>query len=444
MNEKIGVIRTTERLRNTYFLKLVRISFVKVAIETYGCTMNQADSDIMRALISENFTLSDVSEAEVVVINSCGVIDFTERKILKRIQELKSLGKKVVLAGCLSRISKEALRLSDSVVAPDNLDKIVDAIRRAYNGGSAFLQWRNLDKTFLPKLRLRENVIAIVSISEGCMGHCSFCATKFARGRLRSFSLEKIVEEVENAVKQGFREIQITSQDTGCYGLDKGKLMLPELLERIGKIEGDFRVRVGMMNPQYAKAMIEDLLNAFDNEKIYKFLHLPVQSGDNVVLDHMKRGHTVEDFLEVVDSFRKRFDITLSTDIIVGYPTENEDSFWKTYELIEKVRPDIVNITRFSKREGTLAGKLKQIPGWIVKERSRKLTELCVKIGLENNRKYIGKDFRVLVTSHGKKWMLSRTDSYRAVITKGKLGEFRRVKIGDCRHNYLLDIELKS
>ncbi len=417
---------------------------MKVAIETYGCTMNQADSDIMRALISENFTLSDVSEAEVVVINSCGVIDFTERKILKRIQELKSLGKKVVLAGCLSRISKEALRLSDSAVAPDNLDKIVDAIRGAYNGGSAFLQWRDLDKTFLPKLRLRENVIAIVSISEGCMGHCSFCATKFARGRLRSFSLEKIVEEVENAVKQGFKEIQITSQDTSCYGLDKGKLMLPELLERIGKIEGDFRVRVGMMNPQYAKAMIEDLLNAFDNEKIYKFLHLPVQSGDNVVLDHMKRGHTVEDFLEVVDSFRKRFDITLSTDIIVGYPTENEDSFWKTYELIEKVRPDIVNITRFSKREGTLAGKLKQIPGWIVKERSRKLTELCVKIGLENNRKYIGKDFRVLVTSHGRKWMLARTDSYRAVITEGKLGEFRRVKIGDCRHNYLLDIELKS
>uniref|UniRef100_A0A7J2THZ9 tRNA-t(6)A37 methylthiotransferase n=1 Tax=Archaeoglobus fulgidus TaxID=2234 RepID=A0A7J2THZ9_ARCFL len=417
---------------------------MKVAIETYGCTMNQADSDIMRALISEHFVLSDVSDAEIVVINSCGVIDFTERKILKRIQELKSSGKKVVLAGCLSRISNEALKLADSAVSPDNLDRIVDAIRAAFNGGAAFLQWRNIDKALLPKLRLRENVIAIVSISEGCMGHCSFCATKFARGKLRSFSLERIVDEVRKAVEEGYKEIQITSQDTGCYGLDKGKLMLPELLERIGKIDGEFRVRVGMMNPQYARAMIDDLLNAFENEKIYKFLHLPVQSGDNKVLEHMKRGHSVEDFLEVVECFRNRFDITLSTDIIVGYPTESEESFWKTYELIEEVRPDIVNITRFSKREGTPAAKLKQIPGWIVKERSRKLTELCVKIGLENNRKYLGREFRVLITSHGKKWMLARNDSYRAIITSGKLGEFKTVKIGNCRHNYLLDSELKE
>ncbi|MEM4280052.1 MAG: tRNA (N(6)-L-threonylcarbamoyladenosine(37)-C(2))-methylthiotransferase [Archaeoglobaceae archaeon] len=417
---------------------------MKIAIETYGCTMNQSDSDIMRAFLSEHFELSNVEDAEVVVINSCGVIEFTERKIIRRIQELKSAGKKVVLAGCLSRISKEALSLADSAIAPDNLEKIVEAVRLAFNGGARFLEWKNVDKTCFPKFRLRENVIAIVSISEGCMGHCNFCATKFARGKLRSFSLENIVKEVENAVKQGFKEIQITSQDTGCYGLDKGKLMLPELLEKICKIEGEFRVRVGMMNPQFAKAMLPDLLNAYESEKIYKFLHLPVQSGDNKVLENMRREHRVEDFVEVVEEFRKRFDIMLSTDIIVGYPTESEESFWKSYELIKSIRPDIVNITRFSRREGTLASKLKQIPGWIVKERSRKLTELCVKIGLENNRRYLGKKMEVLVTTQGRKWMLARSNEYRAVITSGKLGEFKKVQIGDCRHNYLLDSELRS
>jgi len=417
---------------------------VKIAIETYGCTMNQSDSDIMRAFLSEHFELSNVEDAEVVVINSCGVIEFTERKIIRRIQELKSAGKKVVLAGCLSRISKEALSLADSAIAPDNLEKIVEAVRLAFNGGARFLEWKNVDKTCFPKFRLRENVIAIVSISEGCMGHCNFCATKFARGKLRSFSLENIVKEVENAVKQGFKEIQITSQDTGCYGLDKGKLMLPELLEKICKIDGEFRVRVGMMNPQFAKAMLPDLLNAYESEKIYKFLHLPVQSGDNKVLENMRRGHRVEDFVEVVEEFRKRFDIMLSTDIIVGYPTESEESFWKSYELIKSIRPDIVNITRFSRREGTLASKLKQIPGWIVKERSRKLTELCVKIGLENNRRYLGKKMEVLVTTQGRRWMLARSNEYRAVITSGKLGEFKKVQIGDCRHNYLLDSELRS
>ncbi|MEM1592940.1 MAG: tRNA (N(6)-L-threonylcarbamoyladenosine(37)-C(2))-methylthiotransferase [Archaeoglobaceae archaeon] len=417
---------------------------MKIAIETYGCTMNQSDSDIMRAFLSEHFELSNVEDAEVVVINSCGVIEFTERKIIRRIQELKSAGKKVVLAGCLSRISKEALSLADSAIAPDNLEKIVEAVRLAFNGGARFLEWKNVDKTCFPKFRLRENVIAIVSISEGCMGHCNFCATKFARGKLRSFSLENIVKEVENAVKQGFKEIQITSQDTGCYGLDKGKLMLPELLEKICKIDGEFRVRVGMMNPQFAKAMLPDLLNAYESEKIYKFLHLPVQSGDNKVLENMRRGHRVEDFVEVVEEFRKRFDIMLSTDIIVGYPTESEESFWKSYELIKSIRPDIVNITRFSRREGTLASKLKQIPGWIVKERSRKLTELCVKIGLENNRRYLGKKMEVLVTTQGRRWMLARSNEYRAVITSGKLGEFKKVQIGDCRHNYLLDSELRS
>ncbi|MEM3390685.1 MAG: tRNA (N(6)-L-threonylcarbamoyladenosine(37)-C(2))-methylthiotransferase [Archaeoglobaceae archaeon] len=417
---------------------------MKIAIETYGCTMNQSDSDIMRAFLSEHFELSNVEDAEVVVINSCGVIEFTERKIIRRIRELKSAGKKVVLAGCLSRISKEALSLADSAIAPDNLEKIVEAVRLTFNGGARFLEWKNVDKTCFPKFRLRENVIAIVSISEGCMGHCNFCATKFARGKLRSFSLENIVKEVENAVKQGFKEIQITSQDTGCYGLDKGKLMLPELLEKICKIDGEFRVRVGMMNPQFAKAMLPDLLNAYEGEKIYKFLHLPVQSGDNKVLENMRREHRVEDFVEVVEEFRKRFDIMLSTDIIVGYPTESEESFWKSYELIKSIRPDIVNITRFSRREGTLASKLKQIPGWIVKERSRKLTELCVKIGLENNRRYLGKKMEVLVTTQGRRWMLARSNEYRAVITSGKLGEFKKVQIGDCRHNYLLDSELRS
>ena len=414
---------------------------MRVAIETYGCTMNQADSDIIRAYLSENFTISSIEDADVVVINSCGVIDFTERKIIRRILELKNAGKRVVLAGCLTRISKQALELADSAISPDNLDKVVDAVRSAFDGGVHFLEWSNADKSCLQKLR-NEGAIAIVSISEGCLGHCSFCATKFARGKLRSFSLYGILQEVENAVKLGFREIQLTSQDTGCYGLDKGDFMLPKLLEEISLIDGDFRVRVGMMNPQHAKAQLDRLLNAFGSEKIYKFLHIPVQSGDNKVLEDMRRDHTVEDFLEVVDAFRSNFEITLATDIIVGFPTETEESFWKTYDLVQEVKPDIVNITRFSKRKGTPAEKLKEIPGWIVKERSRKLTELCVRIGLENNRKFLGREVKVLVTSSGKRFMLARTDSYRAVITTGELGEFKMVRIGSCRHNYLLDEKL--
>jgi threonylcarbamoyladenosine tRNA methylthiotransferase CDKAL1 len=417
---------------------------VRVAIETYGCTMNQSDSDVMRHLLANYFSLSNVEDSDVVVINSCGVIEYTERKIVRRILELKSAGKRVVLAGCLPRISKNGLELADSAITPDNLEMVVEAVKSTLNGGMRLLEWRNVDKSLLPKLRCSETAIAIVSISEGCMGHCSFCATRFARGRLRSFSIEGILREVENAVKSGYREIQLTSQDTGCYGLDRGEFLLPKLLKKISEIEGDFRVRVGMMNPQHARKKLDQLINAFQSEKIFKFLHVPVQSGDNRVLEDMKRGHTVEDFLEVVEAFRSNFEITLATDLIVGYPTETEESFWRSYELVEEVKPDIVNITRFSKRRGTLAEKLREIPGWIVKERSRKLTQLCVRIGLENNRKFVGKRLSVLITSPGKRGMLARTNSYRAVITSGKLGERKDVKIGACRHNYLLDEELAA
>jgi len=419
---------------------------LKVAIETYGCTTNQADSDIMRGLISRYFELSTAEEADVVVLNSCGVVEFTERKIIRRMIELKNKGKKIVLAGCLTRISREAVELADSAISPDNLDMVVEAIHSAFNGKRLYTDWRYTDKAELSflKCRLRNNAIAIVSISEGCLGSCSFCATKFARGRLRSFSMDKIIEEVNSAVKNNFREIQLTSQDTGAYGLDRGKAMLPELLRKISEIHGDFRVRVGMMNPQHAVKILDELIEAYSSEKIYKFLHIPVQSGDNRVLEDMKRNHTVEDYVEVVRTFRKSFDdVLISTDIIVGFPTETEESFWKSYDLVKETRPDIVNITRFSPRKGTPAARLKDIPGWIKKERSRILTDLTREIGLENNRRFLGKVARVLITKEGKNGKkLARMDSYRAVVTEGNVGDFIKIKIKDCKFNYLVGFPL--
>jgi len=421
---------------------------VKVYIETYGCTMNQSDSDIMRGIIAKNFELVEsVSEADVVIINSCGVVDFTERKILKRAESLKRQGKKVVMAGCLPRIAtKKCLEVSDALVSPDNVHVIDLAVRSVLKGEKPILIDRtSIDKSEIScvKRRLRENAIAIVSIAEGCTGRCSFCATRFARGRLRSFKLESIVEEVRWCVENGFKEIQITSQDTGAYGLDKGRYMLPDLLRAISEIEGDFRVRVGMMNPRHAFDMLDDLLNSFESEKIYKFIHVPVQSGDESVLRDMNRDHSVEDFVEVVRAFRRRFDdVMVSTDIIVGFPTETEEAFWKTYELIKDVEPDIVNITRFSKRPFTPAYKLKEIHGWIVKERSRKLTELARSIGLKRNRRFIGKGLRVLITKNGKNGTkLARADSYRPVVVReGNIGEFINVRIVDCAFNYLVGV----
>ncbi len=417
---------------------------MRVYIETYGCTTNQADTDIMRGILSQKHDLVEApDEAEVVVVNTCGVIDFTERKIVRRIRELKNSGKKVIATGCLSRISRKALGdVCDALVSPDNVHRIAEAVEGVARGERVeILEVTSVDKSELCayKRRLNENAIAIVSISEGCLGSCSYCATKIARGRLRSFSVESIAREVEMAVRAGYREIQLTSQDTGAYGLDRGT-NLAELLDRIAEIDWDFRVRVGMMNPQHAVAILDDLINAFSSEKIYKFLHIPVQSGDDRILEDMRRGHTSEDYEHVVEEFRRSFDdVVVSTDIIVGFPTETEEAFWKSYELIERTRPDIVNITRFSPRMGTPAYRLKDIPDWVKKERSRKLTELTRKIGLENNLKFVGRTETVLITKKGKNGtFLSRTNSYRPVIIgSGKIGEFKRVKIEEAKFNYL-------
>ncbi len=417
---------------------------MKVYIETYGCTMNQADSDIMRGLLSREYAFADSADnADVVIVNTCGVIGFTERKILRRIEEIKRMGKKVIAAGCLARIARKRLEMADALVSPDNVHRIGEAVKAVLNGKRVeIINVSKVDKAEISgvKCRLNENAIAIVSISEGCLGNCSYCATKIARGRLRSFSIEKIVEEVKRVVEMGYREIQLTSQDTGAYGKDKG-YRLPDLLEKIAEIEGDFRVRVGMMNPQHAMEILDDLIEAFKSEKIYKFLHLPVQSGDNKILMDMRRNHTVEDFEEVVRAFRKAFDdVLLSTDVIVGFPTESEESFEKTVELVKRVKPDIVNITRFSPREGTLAAKLKDIPDWIKKERSRRLTKICEEIGLENNLRFVGKKMRVLVTKRGKnETLLARTDSYRPVVLEeGRIGEFYKAKVVDAKFNYLV------
>jgi|Deesub1362B_J571_1020462.scaffolds.fasta_scaffold07489_1 MiaB-like tRNA modifying enzyme len=414
----------------------------KVYLETYGCTMNQADSDIIRGIISKRHEISDLDEADIVVINSCGVIEFTERKILKRIEELKR-DKKVVVAGCLPRIAARKVREVADFVIGTNVYDIQRAVESALNNESFFLARKpEVDKSeFSPvKCRLRESVIAIVSISEGCLGKCTFCATKYARGRLRSFRLENVLREIENAVKEGFKEIQLTAQDTGVYGMDRFDYRLPELLDRISEVDGDFRVRVGMMNPGSAVKIIDALIKSFESEKIYKFLHVPVQSGDDRILSDMQRDHTVDDFIELVSEFRRNFrDAVISTDIIVGFPSEDEEAFWRSYELVEEIEPEIVNITKYSPRNCTPSSRLKDMPDWIKKERSRKLTALCRKIYLKRNRKFLRSVQKVLVTRNGKNGtLLSRTEAYRPVILdSGQMGEFYTVKIEEVTDTYL-------
>ncbi|MFN4133721.1 MAG: tRNA (N(6)-L-threonylcarbamoyladenosine(37)-C(2))-methylthiotransferase, partial [Candidatus Hadarchaeales archaeon] len=300
-----------------------------------------------------------------------------------------------------------------------------------------------VEKIEYPRLR-QSKVSAIVAIAEGCNSHCTYCSVKLARGDLKSFDHNKIYSKVEKAFGQGYREILLTAQDTAAYGLDCGKT-LPELLEKLVKIKGNFRIRVGMMNPKNAINIADELLAMFSDEKIYKFLHIPVQSGDNEILRKMGRGYTVEEFIQIVNKFYRKFpELYLSTDIIVGFPGEGEEEFRNTCRLIEKIRPDKTNISKFSPMPGTVASRFKQVDGRDVAKRSRVLSNLCRKIGLEKNCWYLGRRAEGFITEEGEKGgKVLRAGNYKPVIVNdGEIGEFLNVEVTQAFPTYLKGVRV--
>ncbi|MCK9446855.1 tRNA (N(6)-L-threonylcarbamoyladenosine(37)-C(2))-methylthiotransferase [bacterium] len=414
-------------------------------LKTYGCKLNQADSELIRGLLLKNHNESTKEEADFVILNTCGVVERTERKILKEATDFKKKGKKVIISGCLPLISfDECSKVAHGIIGPTNISSISLIIEKILKGEEAIdIKKKKIDKSdfcLKKKRQERESCSAIIPIAEGCLGSCSYCATRFARKELNSFNTENIIKEAESVISLGFKEIQLTSQDLSVYGMEKGKQMLPQLLKKLTKIEGDFRIKLGMMNPGHAAKMLPQLLKAYESEKMYKFIHIPLQSGDDELLKKMNRGYSSSDFINVAESFKKKFkDVIIATDIIVGHPLETEESFDKTIKVIKKIKPDIIHIFKFSKRKGTPDFKLKDYPDRIKKERSRILTELFESLNLEKNKKYLGKKFNVLVVEKRKGKYLARTESGRAVVLdKGEIGTFIKVKIADYKWNYLI------
>jgi MiaB-like tRNA modifying enzyme len=291
----------------------------------------------------------------------------------------------------------------------------------------------------LPKIRLNPTV-GIVEIAGGCMSNCTFCETKLSKGDLRSYRIGDIVRQVRTEIKEGCKEIWLTSTDNGCYGFDI-KSDLPTLIESVSEIPNEFKIRVGMMNPMYMPKIRDGLLKSFQNSKVFKFLHVPVQSGSDKVLNGMKRGHTAKTFRDAVDKFRTNFSkFTISTDIIVGFPSETEDDFQKTIDLLNTTQPDIVNLSRYSKRPGTEAAKSKQVDVSEVKRRSKIIFDLINEISYENNKKWIGWKGQVLIDEKSEDGIKGRNFAYKPIFVKEKveIGQNHRVEIIDSTNHILI------
>ena len=297
---------------------------------------------------------------------------------------------------------------------------------------------------------LRESpYIGIVNIEEGCLDACAFCSTHLVKGRLHSFAPNVIVDQVQALVDDGCLEIQLTGQDCACYGFDIGT-NLAELTQRIlTHVNGNYRIRLGMGNPRHVLGYQEALLDCFTDERIYKFIHIPVQSGSENVLKAMNRRHTARDYATLAHAFTERFSkFTLSTDLIVGYPGETAADFNDTLELLKETRPTVCNITRFVARPGTVAAHLESatsssqhastnlaVPDTVKHERSAILAETFQQIALENNREWIGDEYTVVTEKPGYRsgTTIARNAAYSPVAIQGSFpaGQTLCVRITD-------------
>ncbi len=419
---------------------------MKVYIETFGCTFNQGDSQIMAGLLKENNAeiVEEAEDADVIIVNTCYVKHPTEQKVLNRIQGVQREfpDKKLIISGCMVEIDSEKLKKaapSAGWIGPRQIKSTVDVVESCLDGESARIIGHGTDiKAGLPKVRFNPK-IHIVQICEGCTGKCTYCCTRFARGTLQSYPVNIIIKEVEDAVKDGCVEIQLTAQDTAAYGKDIGKT-LAELINEITSIPGEFRIRIGMLHPKSIIGNIEKLVEAFNHENVYKFLHIPIQSGNDSVLNDMNRGHTVAQFKEIISKFREEIpEISIATDIIVGYPTETDEAFEDTLNIIRETKPDFIHISKYRHRPMTESSILPEIKHNAMKKRSKALNELKTDILYENNLKIIGEERKILITEKGSKGgYIGRTNSYKPVIVpEGQIGSFVKVKIEEATSTYL-------
>jgi MiaB-like tRNA modifying enzyme len=430
---------------------------MRIYLESFGCSASQASAEVMKALVRklghELLGLDTAEQAEVYICNSCTVKYTTEQKILHKIRGLGEKNVEVIVSGCMPEVqlddvlhaNPEAHILGVNAVSRlgDLLFSIEQRKKRGISREDHLEIYTREPLGFLnvPRERFNPN-IHICQISQGCNFACSYCVVKYARGKLYSFPPNDIVKDIRTAVADGCKEIWLTSQDDSQYGMDTG-FKLPELLRMISKIPGDFRIRVGMMNPLSVQPILDDIVDAFDSEKIFKFLHLPIQSASHSVLKKMNRMHQMDTVEMIIEKFRSRFrDLSLFTDVIVGFCSETDEDFKETVEWVKKYRPEKVNISRYSPRKHTKAFSFRNLDSRISVQRSHYLHKVCEEIKLESKQGIVGWRGKVFASKYTEMGdILTRTESYRPVIISGsdlRPGQCANVEIVASKPGYFL------
>ena len=426
-----------------------------VYIESYGCQMNFADSEVVAAiLIKEGYVMvQSAEEADFILINTCAIRDNAEQRIRKRVRELQALQNRhpqlrIGILGCMaerlqSQLMVEAENVS-FVVGPDAYRKMPEILRQVREGMKAAETELSTVETYadIEPVRMNSNGIsAYISIMRGCQNYCAYCVVPYTRGRERSRDPETIVNEARNLFSKGYKEVTLLGQNVNSYRWksDTEEVGFPELMERVAQVSPLLRVRFATSHPKDLSDRLLEVMAKYDN--ICKCIHLPVQSGSDRMLKLMNRHYDSAWYLDRIAAIRRYLpDCSITTDVIAGFCTETEEDHQATLEMFRKVRYDYAFMFKFSLRPNTYAEKHLQddIPE---AEKTRRLEEIIAlqgEIALENNKQEIGRRYEVLVEgeSHRSKEQLFGRNSQNKVIVFDREnvqpGEYVTVEVNDC------------
>jgi ribosomal protein S12 methylthiotransferase len=426
---------------------------IKIGFVSLGCNKNLCDTENMMGLLAENgFEITpNPEEAEVVVVNTCGFIESAQQESIDTILEMAQYKEKnctlLVVCGCLAQRFAEEIRQEmpevDVIVGTTAFDEIVEAINEGLKGKkNSYIYDINKDvMENLPRIRTTPRAVAYLKIAEGCDNKCTYCAIPYIRGKYRSRSEENILAEAEALAADGVREIIVVAQDTTRYGIDLyGEKRISQLLRKLCKILGIEWVRV---HYSYPEEIDEELIKTISEEdKIVKYLDIPVQHGASSVLKRMGRKTTRSRLEELVKKLRTQIpDITLRTSIIAGFPGETEEEFEELCDFLESVKFDRVGVFAYSCEEGTPAAKMNgQLPEEIKEARRDKVMELSQRISLERNNSMIGKTVRVITEGFEENLYYGRSGGESIEIDpKIYFGAHRELNAGD-----FVDVTIKS
>ncbi|KAF5818300.1 putative tRNA (N(6)-L-threonylcarbamoyladenosine(37)-C(2))-methylthiotransferase [Helianthus annuus] len=409
-----------------------------IFLKTFGCSHNQSDSEYMAGQLSSfGYAISDDAEgADLWLINTCTVKSPSQSAMDTLISKCKSAKKPLVVAGCVPQGSKDLKELEGvSIVGVQQIDRVVEVVEETLKGHEVrLLNRKTLPALDLPKVR-KNKFVEILPINVGCLGACTYCKTKHARGHLGSYTVDSLVGRVKSVVDDGVKEIWLSSEDTGAYGRDIG-VNLPILLNAIVAAlptNGSTMLRIGMTNPPYILEHLKEIAHILCHPCVYSFLHVPVQSGSDAILTAMNREYTVGEFRKVVDTLTELVPgMQIATDIICGFPGETDEDFAETVNLIKEYKFSQVHISQFYPRPGTPAARMKKVASNVVKKRSRELTSVFESFTPYNGME--GKIERIWITdiATDQIHLVGHTKGYVQVLVVGPdslLGSSAMVKI---------------